>query len=319
MTGTGIEIKTGRRQFLREFLLTAITASLSPLFFPFSKSIFAKTTGCPEIDLAMVQGPAALATKQAIDLMGGMERFVGRGDKVVLKPNISFPNPPHMASTTHPQVVSTIARECLKAGARKILVLDYPVRNPALCLKRSGVEGACRKIEKTHVLGITERKFFQRIKVPEGRVLKEVEVMGEILDSDILINIPVAKSHSTTTVSLGMKNLMGLIWDRGAFHSRMDINQAIADLSTVIKPKLTIIDATRVLASGGPSGPGTVLKLDKILAGVDPVAVDSLGVTLSPWYGKKFIGKEIKHLIAGQGMGLGNIDLDNLVIKKGRV
>jgi uncharacterized protein (DUF362 family) len=311
--------RIGRREFLLKSLALGITTSLPSLFHPLPETALAKTRMGEEVDLAVISGSASPATRRAIDLLGGIKRFVRPGDKVALKPNISFPNPPHLASTTHPQVVATVAKECLAAGARKILVLDYPLRNPELCLKRSKVQEACQKIEKTYVLGLTERKFFQRSQVYRGKVLKEVEIMREVLSSDVLINLPVAKSHSATTVSLGMKNLMGLIWDRRSFHAKMDINQAIADLNTVIRPKLTIIDATRALVSGGPSGPGKVLKLNMVVAGTDPVAVDAYGVTLCPWYGRKFTGREIKHILAAHERRLGKIDLDKLNIQKGRV
>ena len=146
--------------------------------------------------------------------------------------------------------------------------------------------------------------------------MERVEVMKEILDSHLLVNIPVAKSHSATGVSLGLKGLMGTIWDRESFHSQYNINQAIADLATVIKPQLTILDATRALASGGPGGPGEVKKPNLIVAGVDPVAVDSYGVSIVSWYGQSFKGRQVEHLLIAHQRGLGKIDVDQLKIFK---
>ena len=140
--------------------------------------------------------------------------------------------------------------------------------------------------------------------------------MKEVLDSHVLINIPVAKSHSATGVSLGLKGLMGMVWDRESFHSQYNISQAIADLATVIKPQLTILDATRALVSGGPSGPGEVKKPDLVIAGIDPVAVDSYGVSVVPWYGQNFKGRQVEHLFIAQQRGLGKIDTDQLRIFK---
>ena len=160
------------------------------------------------------------------------------------------------------------------------------------------------------------RKFFREIKIPQGKVLERVEVVKEILDGHVLINMPVAKSHSATGVSLGMKGLMGLIWERESFHSQFNINQALADLATVIKPQLTILDATRALASGGPGGPGEVKKPNLIIAGMDPVAVDSYGVSIVPWYGQKFKGRQVEHLLIAHQRGLGKIDVDQLKILK---
>ncbi len=115
--------------------------------------------------------------------------------------------------------------------------------------------------------------------MPGGKVLHSVEVVKELLKTDILINVPVAKSHNAAGVSLGMKNLMGLVWDREAFHERFDLNVGIVDSSRLIRPNLIIIDATRALITSGPSGPGKVVSLKTIMAGIDPVAVDSYTVS----------------------------------------
>ena len=158
-----------------------------------------------------------------------------------------------------------------------------------------------------------------RSRIPQGKVLDRVEVLKDILDNAVLINVPVAKSHSATGVSLGLKGLMGLIWDRESFHSQFNINQGIADLATVIKPQLTILDATRAMASGGPGGPGDVKKPNLIVAGVDPVAVDSYGVGIVPWYGQNFKGRQVEHLLIAHQRGLGKIDVEKLKITKGTV
>jgi uncharacterized protein (DUF362 family) len=271
----------------------------------------------PESDVVVISGDPAAATRKALEAMGGISRFVKKGQRVVLKPNMSFNNPPDRASTTHPLVVATVARACLEAGAHRVMVLDYPLRKGELCLERSGILDACKSIKGgVHVLVMEERKFYREIKVPRGKVLDRVEVMNEVLDSDVLINLPQAKSHSATGVSLGIKGLMGVIWDRGSFHSKYDIDQALADLATVIKPQLTIVDATRALVSGGPAGPGEVVKPGLIIAGVDPVAVDSYAVSVAPWYGQNFQGRQVKHLLLAHQRGLGKIDLAELKVLK---
>jgi uncharacterized protein (DUF362 family) len=196
-----------------------------------------------EYDLAVISGDPAAATKKAMEALGGMSRFVKKGQRVVLKPNMSFANPADKASTTHPAVVVAVAQACLEAGAQRVMVLDYPLRKGDLCLERSGILDAFQSLKGVHVLALEERKFYREIKVPQGKVLERVEVMKDILESQVLINLPVAKSHSATGVSMGLKGLMGLIWDRESFHSQFNINQAVADLATVIKPHLTILDA----------------------------------------------------------------------------
>jgi uncharacterized protein (DUF362 family) len=118
---------------------------------------------------------------------------------------------------------------------------------------------------------------------------------------------------------MGIKGLMGLIWDRWSFHSRYNINLALADLATVIRPQLTILDATRALVTGGPGGPGEVSKPNLVIAGIDPVAVDAYGVTVAPWYGQQFKGRQVEHLLTAHQRGLGKIDLDQLRIAKATV
>jgi uncharacterized protein (DUF362 family) len=297
-----------RRQFLKT---AAAGAALSLLARPSSSQ--AKD----DQDLVVISGEPGVATQKALEAIGGISRFVKKDQRVILKPNMSFSNPPDLGSTTHPLVVATLARACMDAGAREVLVLDHTLRRAELCLERTGIRDACKQIKGVHVLALQERKFFREVKVPQGKVLERVEVMKEVLESDVLINVPVAKSHSATGVSLGMKGLMGLIWDREVFHSQYNMSQALADLATVLKPQLTILDATRALVSGGPGGPGNVAKLNLVVAGTDPVAVDSFGVTVAPWYGQKFNGRQVEHLLVAHQRGLGKIDVEQLRIHKG--
>lgn len=269
-----------------------------------------------EVDLAVISGDPVAATKKALEALGGISRFVKKGQHVVLKPNMSFTRTPEFGATTHPQVVATVAQACVEAGAQQVLVLDHTLHRAELCLERTGIREACKDISGVHVLALQERKFFREIKIPQGKVLERVEVMKEVLDSPVLINIPVAKSHSATGVSMGIKGLMGLIWDREIFHSQVNMNQALADLATVIKPQLTILDATRALTSGGPGGPGEVKKPNLIIAGIDPVAVDSYGVSVVPWYGQTFKGRQVEHLQIAHQRGLGKIDIEQSKVFK---
>ena len=302
------------RKISRRVFLKTVAASAALTFA--GRSVFANAK--EEYDLAVISGDTAAATKKALEVMGGISRFVKKGQRVVLKPNMSFPRPPEAGCNTHPLVVTTVARACLEAGAQQVLVLDNTLNRPELCLERSGIADACKSIKGVHVIAVKDKKFFREIKVPQGKILESVEVIKEALDSAVLISLPVAKSHSATGVSLGIKGLMGLIWDRESFHSKYNINQALADLATVIKPQLTLLDATRALVSGGPGGPGEIQKPNLVIAGIDPVAVDSYGVTVAPWYGQNFKGRQVEHLLVAHQRGLGKIDLDQLKIFKGK-
>ncbi len=270
----------------------------------------------PAVDLAVVRGPASQSVERAIQVLGGIERFVKKGDRVVLKPNMGFPNPPNMGTTTSPEVVGRVAALCRQAGAKEVLIVDNPVRRPEVCLIRSGIKEACKTIPKTHVVALRDRWSYREVLVKKGKVLPKVEVMESVLKADVLINMPIAKSHGATGVSLGMKNLMGVIWDRNYFHKKVDLDQAIADLSTVVRCDLTILDASRVLTDGGPGGPGSVAELQTIVAGTDPVAVDGYGVGLAEWYGQRFSPSQVKHILYASQLGVGEIDTGKLQIKK---
>ncbi len=312
--------KINRRQFIKQTLTMGAALGVSSVFSPLTNRILeaAEKLG-PPYDLAVVKGPVAKAAREAVNLLGGMKRFVRPGFKVLLKPNMSFPNSPSAATTTHPDLVTTVARMCLESGADKVLIVDHVLRDPHLCLNNSGIAPACKNIEKTHVLAVMDEKFYVDLPVPKGQVLNKVKVIKDVLDADLIINLPIAKSHSTTDITMGLKNLMGLIWDRGYFHKKVDINKAIADLNTAIRPRLTILDAGRVLNNGGPGGPGKVSVLDTLVAGVDPVAVDSFSVGLSKWYDKTFSGQDVAHIVNAHKIGLGKIDADKLRIKRSQV
>jgi len=289
-----------RRRFLGRLALTAAAAG--------TLSRRLRAEALPAADLVLVKGDPAAAVRRAVEALGGMGRFVKPGQKVVLKPNLSFPTGVEIGATTHPEVVAEVARLAAEAGAKEILVLDYPLRQPEVCLERSGVVAACARVPRTQVRFFAEEKFFREIPVPKGKVLGRVQVLKPALEADVLINLPAAKTHSAAGVSLGLKNQMGLIWDRNAFHTRFDLGQAIADLATAIRPQLTILDATRALVTGGPGGPGKVKELKTIIAGVRPLEVDALGVTLTPWYDTALKPDQISHLRAAQALGLGELD-----------
>lgn len=297
-----------RRQFL---LTTAAGVAIGLAGYP------PLPCAAEEFDLAVISGEPAAATRKALEVVGGAARYVKKGQRVVIKPNMSFARTPEFAATTHPQVVAALAQAFVDAGAGDVLILDHTLQRAELCLDRTGIRDACRNIPGVHVLALQERKFFREIRIPQGKVLERVEVLKDVLDGAVLINVPVAKSHSTTGVSLGLKGLMGLIWDRESFHSQFNINQGIADLATVLKPGLTILDATRAMVTGGPGGPGEVKKPNLVIAGADPVAVDSYGVGIVPWYGRNFKGRQVEHLLAAHQRGLGKIDVETLKIFKG--
>jgi uncharacterized protein (DUF362 family) len=298
-----------RRDFIKTGLGLA-AASMLP------KSLFGteptKVVG-PAIGVA--RGTKSKLARGALDLLGGMGEFVKPGDKVCIKPNFSFAANSECGATTSAEITRQVVQLCLDAGAARVVVFDHTIQDAALCIEQSGINSAVVDKEKVSLLTLTKERQFADTPIPGGKELKSAKVAKVVLESDKFINLPTAKSHSATGVSLGMKGLMGLIWDRGALH-HMNLHQAIADLASIVKPDLTIIDATRALTSGGPGGPGKTVTLGMVIAGIDPVAVDSYAVGITQWYNKSFAGKSVKHIVAAADMGLGEIDTAKMDIKQ---
>ncbi|MBI5548209.1 MAG: DUF362 domain-containing protein [Deltaproteobacteria bacterium] len=272
----------------------------------------------PGPDLVEVAGtdPAKMVSA-AIDALGGIGKFVRPGDYVVLKPNAGFANPAAWGTTTNPDVVVAVAKLCLDAKAKQVLIVEYPQAKGEKCLERCGLNAALAAVPqvKVKVLSATGADF-QKVEVKQGVALKSVEVAKALLSADVFINIPVAKHHFQSGVSFGLKNHMGLIQDRQAFHTMLDLHQAIADLGRVVKPHLTLLDATRALLTNGPAGPGETVTLDKIVAGRAVASVDAYGLTLARFNQKQMTPADAPHIQLAAKAGLGTIELEKLSIKK---
>lgn len=268
--------------------------------------------------IGVARGDKSNLVKTAVDLIGGIDTIVKQGNRVYIKPNISFAANVDCGATTSPEVVKQVVQLCLDAGASKVILLDHTIANEKLCVETSRIEEAIIDKKKVSFLSLTKERQFAEIEVPRGKELKSIKIAKAIQKADKLINLPTAKSHSTTGVSLGIKNLMGLIWDRGYLH-RVNLHRAIAELATVIKVDLTIIDATRVLTSGGPGGPGKTVELNTVVAGTDVVAVDSYTVGITQWYNKSFTGSNVKYITAASELELGEIDTNKMEIKEAEV
>jgi len=306
--------KSDRREFLKTGLLTSAAVIASgPAAMISPRYSFAQ--GSPDLVIAHGRNPATM-TRAAVDALGGMKRFVKPGNKVVIKPNMSFASGPQAASNTHPAVVGEVARMCSEAGASRISILDNPLQQPQDCLAMSKIPEMCEVVPNTRVYMIKPQRLFREVKLDRGILVKSMEVSSEVLDSDVLISVPVGKTHGSAGVSLSMKGMMGLIFDtdRRAFHSR-DLHESIVDMVTILKPHLCVIDGTRILGSGGPGGPGEVIPLNVIIASPDMVAADAQMVALGTWYGKRIEPAQVRHISMAAQRGLGRIDLDKLNIK----
>ncbi len=267
-------------------------------------------------DIAVAKGSPATATRAAVNAIGGMRRFVKPGQKVVIKPNMSFAQGPNSATNTHPEVVREVLIMCKEARAGRIRVLDHSLQNAEQSLERSGIRDACNSIEKNICHHLMEESFYARAAIPNGAEMKSNLFMKDVLDADVIIAVPVAKSHSGAGCSLSLKGQMGLIYDRRIMHSRYNLAAAIVDLNTFIKPHLAVIDATRVLTTNGPSGPGKVIAPGEVIASADAVAADAFVVSSYEWYGQKVKPEQAAYLRIADERGLGRIDITNLNCKR---
>ncbi len=267
-----------------------------------------------EPDIAKVKGAPAAATRAAVELLGGMQKFVKPGDRVVIKPNMSFNRTPEQASNTHPEVIRELAVMCKEAQAGKVFILDHTLASAKMCLLRSGIEEACKSVDPNMVYAINESNLYQDVPIPQAVSLNETQIIKEVLKADVLIAAPVAKSHSATGVSLSMKGMMGLIWDRWTLH-RQGLDETIVDMCTVLKADLAVIDGSRVLSTNGPQGPGKVLKENTIIASRDMVAADACAIESFTWYGRKYKAKQVGHIREAHRRKFGRMDIENLTIK----
>ncbi|MDD5482312.1 MAG: DUF362 domain-containing protein [Kiritimatiellae bacterium] len=243
--------------------------------------------------------------------MGGWKSFVKPGGRVVLKVNAAWASSPEEGGNTNPALAEECIRQCRLNGAREVLLPEKTCSPAKESFRRSGLAAAAEK--SGGKLYAPAPRDFRRVKISKGVSLKEIEAVGEVLDAECLINMPVAKSHGGAGLTISMKNWMGSVNDRGFWH-RNNLHQCIADCSTLIKPKLIIVDATRILLTNGPRGPGKLAYPDQIIFGTDPVAVDAYAATLF-----KKEPFSIRHIKIAHEMGIGCGDLSQVRIEHGNV
>jgi uncharacterized protein (DUF362 family) len=298
-----------RRDFIKSSVGTAFILSLSNfgLAEVFGQPI--EEESFP--DLAVVtNGTPALMTRKAMELLGGMKKFVSKGDIVVVKPNIGWDRNPEQAADTNPEVVAEVVKMCLECGAKKVKVFDRTCNNPSRCYENSGIKKSASEAgaEVSYVVDTG----FSMMKFPQGEVLKKWYMYKPAIEADVLINVPIAKHHGLPKLTLGMKNLMGIMGgDRGEIHWNIDDN--LADLANFVRPELTILDAYRILVRNGPQGGSLkdVIEKKTIIAGKNIATVDAYGATL---FNMK--PTDLGYVVKGNKFGLGEIDLNKVNIKK---
>ena len=295
-----------RREFLRDMgLLAGGAAAVATSRMP----VLAADAAAP--DLVVVSGEDVKAlVRKAIAELGGMGKFVSKGDVVVIKPNIGWDRRPEQAANTHPDVVVALIEMAADAGAKTIKVFDRSVEDPRRCYPASGIPEAARKAG-AKVLFPNELQT-AKIPIKNGVHLKESALWKDALECDCYINVPIAKTHSGSQLTMAMKNHMGLTADdRGFWHQSLD--QAIADFSSGFKPKLNVLDAYRIVVRNGPQAGSLqdVKVVKKCIAGVNQASMDAYGTTL---FGKQPM--QIRHIALAAKLGVGEIDLAKLRIRE---
>ncbi len=303
-----------RREFLQTFARYSLAAGAGVLLGN-PLRVFGQDTGT-NYDMAAVMGdgPADMFDV-GIAALGGMRRFVKRGQVVLIKPNASWNVDPERGATTTPVLVQRIVEHCVEAGASKVYVVDHTIDNWKLCFETTRIESAAKQGGGQIIPG-SSKGYFQQAAVPRAKNLKSVMVHEMVLEADVLINVPILKHHGSTTITCALKNLMGLVWDRWYYHAN-DLHRCIAEFALLRTPTLNVVDAHTVMMSGGPRGSSyrSSLKVKKMqIISPDIVAADAAAAAT---WGTD--ADSVRYIQIADELGIGTKNLDSLNIKRMRV
>ena|ERR1035437_82051 len=304
----------------RDFFKSAAVVGLASIF---KTSAFGSIVSGSKIavksepDLVAVMGgePAAMLIR-AIKELGGIGHYVKKGDKVVIKPNIGWDKRPELAANTNPELISALIKLCKSAGASEVIVFDHTCQDWKKCYTNSGIEKAVLAAGGIMVPA-NDDSYYREVELPRGVNLKKAKIHHALLECDVWFNVPILKHHGGAKNSISMKNLMGIVSDRGVFHKN-DLHQCIADISTFHKkPALNIVDAYRIMKSNGPQGKteADVVMLKSLIVSPDFVAVDTASMKLFSQVQPTNI-KDVRYIALAEKLKVGTQDLDKLNMKK---
>jgi uncharacterized protein (DUF362 family) len=303
-----------RRDFIQKSVSAGLLTGAALSFANFGQKTYGANLPDEQLEFDLVAvrgGEPALMFDKAIAAMGGMQKFISKNQTVVVKPNIGWDRTPEKGANTNPDLVKRIIEHAFKAGAKDVYVFDNPVNELTRCYANSGIEKAVNDAGGKMVAGNNE-KHYHEVEIKQGKILKKAKVHQLILESDVFINVPILKSHGGSKITMSMKNLMGVVWDRKYWHAN-NLHQCIADFATFRKPDLNVLDAYRVMKRNGPQGVSVndVVLMQSLLLSTDMVAIDAAGT--------KLIGMEvdeIDYIKYAALLGVGNKDLDSLNIHR---
>ncbi len=241
------------------------------------------------LDAVVARSSSAIQTKddalnllqKALQPFGGMEAFVSKGDVVVIKPNLAWARMPEQAANTQPAVLAAVVLACRQAGASDVAVVEHTCDQAVVSFDLSGAQEICKQID-VPLISLDNEQMYEDVPVRQGVNIRSEQVAADILDADVYINLPICKVHGATKVTLAMKNQLGAVWRPQRYHEAKseeeadeNLHQNIADLATALRPTLNIVDATRVLLTNGPKGPGKVGQPNALVVSPDIVAADA--------------------------------------------
>jgi len=301
-----------RRDFLKRSAGASLAAGAAISIGGYKK-MWPSSPVSAKYDMVAVMGgtPEAMFDLGMLEL-GGMGAFVQKGQKVLVKPNIGWDVIPELAANTNPLLIKRIIEHCFRAGAKEVYMFDHTCDNWVNCYKNSGIEKAAKAAGAKVVPAHTEN-YYQQIDIPGGVRLKAAKVHEILLETDVFINVPILKNHNSTAMTSCLKNMMGVVWDRGYWHSN-NLNQCIADYALFEKkPALNIIDCYNVMVKNGPQGVSKedIVQMKSQIITTDWVAGDTAAARML-----NIEPDRIEYIPLAYKMGLGNMKLDSLNIKR---
>lgn len=296
----------------RDFFKTSFIA-LSTIGFSFltkNKLYSLEEKKIPDL-VTISGGEADVMFDKGIEAIGGITQFVKKGQTVVIKPNIGWNRSPEYGATTNPKLVKRIVEHCYQAGAKKVYVFDNTCNEWKSSYKNSGIQNAVEEAGGIMVPANSEG-YYQTVEIKKAQILENVKVHELFLSSDVIINVPVLKHHSSTILTIAMKNLMGAIWDRQFYHAN-GLHQCIAEFCLFKKPHLNIVDAYTVMKKNGPRGRDLddVVIMKQQLISTDIVAIDA--------FAAKIFGlnpNQVPYIKIAHNKKIGNMNIEELTIKK---
>lgn len=307
-----------RRKFLEALALAGVasTVKAGEAFDILTQSGVNSTTNAAYDMVAVMGGEPVEMFRKGIAELGGMKKFVKKGQKIVVKPNIGWDKVPELAGNTNPLLVQEIVKQCFDAGASEVTVFDHTCDDWRKCYKNSGIEDAAQAAG-AKVVPAHEESYYVDVDLPRAKSLKKTKIHKAIIDCDAWINVPVLKNHGGARMTISMKNLMGIVWDRGFFHSN-DLPQCIADICSYSKPPvLNVVDAFRVMKSNGPRGKSAadVVEAKALFVSSDIVAVDTAATKFFNQIEQMPL-ENVAYLSKGAELKVGNMDIDQMNVKR---